>query len=223
MPEHTDLVKARLHEYTILKEEILFTLRSRVWGVATYGVFAAGALTFAQKVSSPFVWVAPIVFAIPFLWYTAFIELQRVRIAAYIVAVIEPQVPGLEYETSLEKWRHKQHGKKSKTQGVPPYSIRDRFDRYRYIFAMVGVPDIIALYCFCKVVFGAFPWHAIVLAVISFATILHGHLSLSEILSRRKFEEHCSIFQTIGPLAETKKLRYIMRLIEWATYLLCKG
>ena len=165
--------------------------------MATYGVFAAGALTFAQRVSSPFVWVAPIVFAIPFLWYTAFIELQRVRIAAYIVAVIEPQVPGLEYETSLEKWRHKRHGKKSKTQGVPPYSISDRFDRYRYIFAMVGVPDTIALYCFCKVVFGAFPWHAIVLAVISFATILHGHLSLSEILSRRKFEEHRSIFQTI--------------------------
>ena len=171
--------RARLEEYRALREEMMYALRSRVWGLASYVLFSGVILAFGADQDWPIGYFIPMVLALPYIWYTGYLERIRVRIHTYIEIMIEGEVTGLDWEKSLEIWRKKIHEKASRWS---------RFmDRHRYILSMIGVYDIVAISCLYLVFSeNTSLWPGIGgLAVVSL--ILCGHVWINNILSNAEF------------------------------------
>jgi hypothetical protein len=126
-----------LEEFRSLRSEHQEVQKARLWGAIPYLIIAGAVATFENREQQP----APIVFlifaALPFLWHTANHERSLSRIAAYIAAVIEPQIPGLGWEDHLREWRRTQLGSTK---------LRRIVDRWRYVLAITGVYVVVIVF-----------------------------------------------------------------------------
>ena len=77
-------INGMIVEYNALREEILYALRSRIWGVASYTIISGALLTFAENSSSAWPYICTILIAFPFLIYTTYLERIRIRTHIYI-------------------------------------------------------------------------------------------------------------------------------------------
>ena len=173
--------QARLEEFRALREQMLYTLRSRIWGVVSYVLIAGAIFAFkpdtpAPDTLPPAKYLALILLALPFLWYTIYLERMRVRIEAYIMVVLEHAVPGLAWQHHELNWRHKN-----------PEGSRKLF-RWFYILSMTGVYDIIAGFSLCL----AFPakqpvplWQQVT-AILAILFIAETHHRLNKVFSHQK-------------------------------------
>lgn len=99
--------EALLAEYNSLRQELIQTIQMNLQisvgalpvaaGVATYGFQAQNAIAF----------LAAIVVLLSALWYTAENKKSMHLIGAYIYAIIEPKIEGLQWETLIVESRKK--------------------------------------------------------------------------------------------------------------------
>jgi hypothetical protein len=133
--------QGRLEEFRAVHEEMMYALRERVWGIASFAALSAVLIVFAEKNSAAWLHFAAVCLAVPFLLYTVYLERVRLRISAYIRAVTEKAVPGMSWEGDLRKWR---------TGEARASSLRNVFDRTRYVTAILGVYDVVAGLSFAR-------------------------------------------------------------------------
>ena len=168
--------QATLEEFKALRAEMLWALNSRVWGVASYAIMSGAILAFASKNEGSTWFLGPILLGGPFALYTAYAERIRVRIHTYIECVLEEIEPGLRWERSMLRWRSKE---------APDSSIVKAFDRFRYLFSLLGVYDIVAAFAFYTVIASDAPiWHPIV-GGLGLGIIVYGHLHLYQVLNSK--------------------------------------
>jgi len=131
-------LKGHVEEFRALRQEMMYALSSRVWGIASYLVISGALFAFWARVHLAEVYLAPIILAIPFILYTTYLERIRIRIHTYIEVFLESSLPGLAWEQYLERWR----------RHVRENSLLERkFDGWRYVFAVVGVYDTTSAIC----------------------------------------------------------------------------
>jgi hypothetical protein len=183
-PEKLELTRqGRIEEYKALREEMLYALRSRVWGLVAYAALAWGLFGLLGKDQLSIAALVTLLLAIPFVWYTTYLERMRCRIADYIRVVIEPQVPGLEWGDYLSYWRDQIREEKG---------WRRHLGRWRYILSMLGVYDIVAIVCLC-IAWAESPLWPALGATVGAVLIAHDHLRLTKVLSAG--EEYRAIFR----------------------------
>ncbi|MFC1608037.1 hypothetical protein ACFL47_08710 [Candidatus Latescibacterota bacterium] len=179
---HTELSaeqKGCIEEFRAIREEMMYALRSRIWGVASYAVIAGGLLAYAEKQSTSWPYIVTIASSLPFIVYTTYLERIRLRIHYYIKTIIEPQVPGMAWEKYLSRWR-----KKIRKKWAKP------FDRCRYIFSILGIYDILAFLCLYRIYIIQESTFEFVLAVALFILVLVGNAWFYSILiASKKYDE----------------------------------
>jgi hypothetical protein len=130
----------RLEEYKALRAEMLEIIKDRIWGQATYAVFAAGLLALTGSGYR----IASLIFliglAIPFLFHTMFREHARIRMGNYLRVVVEPRLPGMYWEEYLGLWRGR-FGKQERQGWL------NAVDRTKHIFSLSGLYLLAS--CFC--------------------------------------------------------------------------
>ena len=134
-----DKQEGLLEEFRVLRQELLGVQTARLWGTLTYVMIAGGITALQTKLSHPSLYLFLILIALPLLWHTANRERSRLRIAAYINVVIEPQVLGLGWHAHLKEWR----------KIIPGETRLEKIvDRWRYILALTGVYVVIIVFSF---------------------------------------------------------------------------
>ena len=128
-----------LEEFKALRQEINTVFHTRIWGVATYLIIAAGISASLGKIFPPIGFILLIYVALPFILHTASRERTRIRIASYFKMILEKQHPGLKWENSLKKWRYI-FDKKRENKRI--YSV------LLHIFSLIGVHLIIPFFAF---------------------------------------------------------------------------
>ncbi|HEV7238109.1 MAG TPA: hypothetical protein VGQ36_02635 [Thermoanaerobaculia bacterium] len=119
-----------LAEFKGLRDETIASLNARIWGTLTYIAAAGGIGAWYARQPDPAALVLLIFTALPLLSYTILRERSRIRIGSYIKVVLEPQLPGLLWETALQRWRLK----------VPSRSaLRREIDKWHHILSLTGV------------------------------------------------------------------------------------
>jgi len=98
-------INPKLEEFKALRDEMIFTLNSRVWGNLAYGGLAGGLVAGLYSHAPLLCFTILIYCAIPFLSHNIFRELSRYRIAAYIRKFIEDNDTNICYETRLSYFR----------------------------------------------------------------------------------------------------------------------
>ncbi len=130
--------QGRVEEFRAVHQEMLYALRERVWGIASFAALSAALIAFGEKNKSSWLHLAAVCLSVPFLLYTVYLERIRLRITAYIRAVTEQSVPGMSWESDLRNWR---------SENAREGSLEKAFDRTRYVFAILGVYDSVAVLC----------------------------------------------------------------------------
>ncbi len=125
----------KIEEYKALREEMIFTMQSRVWGNLAYGVITGGVAAGLFSISPALCMLLLIWGAIPFLSHNLFRELSRYRIAAYIRNFIEIEETGFDYEKHLTTLR-------AFNKNRSPW-IMNFFDRSAFISSIYGLYIII--------------------------------------------------------------------------------
>ena len=172
-PIMSELVRqGRVEEFKALREQALYALRSRVWGLATYAALTFGSFGLIGKDSTGICALVVLLLALPFAWYTTYIERIRCRISAYIHSVIEPEVPGMTWEGYLSHWRQSIHEEQGWRRGI---------GRWRYILSILGVYDIVSALCLW-LVWENGPLWAAVAASAAALLVAHDHMRLDRIL-----------------------------------------
>ena len=126
-----------IEDFRALKGEMYSIFNTRLWGTVTYVIFAGGigAVQLEKCVAVKYIFI--IFGALPLLIHTIHRERSRIRIADYIRNEIEPNVPGLNWENYLFKWRNSGSlGKKWKRT----------FDCLLHIFSLTGIYSFIVLF-----------------------------------------------------------------------------
>lgn len=179
--------EGRVAEFQALREEKLYTLRSRVWGVLSYCAIAGGLLGFVGPDERSLAAMFVAVLALPFMLYTMFLERMRLRIGAYILSVLEQDVPGLSYERALSQWRDNKVGR--------PYR-NPRIGRALYILALYGAYDVIAGCSLCLALRYYPAWWLYGAAAAVGAFLIIQHLWLNRVLDGEKRDR--DIFHDMG-------------------------
>ena len=86
-------------EYKTLREEILQNQRALVQLFAVFVSVAVAVFGYGLKSGNPHVLLAPLLLLVPGVYLVVSQWEQMYRIGAYIRTVIEPQVPGLQWES----------------------------------------------------------------------------------------------------------------------------
>jgi hypothetical protein len=133
--------EGRFEEYKALRSEMLEIIKGRIWGQATYTVLAVGLLTSKEAVYIAYRFIFIIAVSLPFLFYTIQREHSRIRMANYLRLVLEPKIPGMNWEHYLRLWR----GKFGKAEGKGWLNV---VDRLKHIFCYSGVYLMISIFCF---------------------------------------------------------------------------
>ena len=131
-----------IEEFKGLKSELISISNIRIWGIFTYVAIVAGISSSNLEnfgLGNEFQVIKYIFFvfiSLPLILHTSNRERARVRIANYIRKIIEPNVPGLYWESYLDTWRSSEEIIKSGTR-----------DRWIHIFSLTGVYAIIVAFC----------------------------------------------------------------------------
>ena len=133
--------KGRLEEFRALRGEMLEIINSRIWGQATYAVLVAGIFASTSTAYKVTGLIFIIVLALPFLFHTIQREEARIRMAIYLKDVLEPSIPGMNWEKYLSLWR----GKFGKQEGKGWLNIGDRV---KHIISYAGLYLLTAFFCF---------------------------------------------------------------------------
>jgi hypothetical protein len=130
-----------IEEFKGLKSELISISNIRIWGTFTYVAIVAGISSSNLEnfgLRNEFQVIKYIFFifiSLPLILHTSNRERARVRIANYIRKVIEPNVPGLYWESYLDTWRSSEEIIKSGTK-----------DRWIHIFSLTGIYAIIVVF-----------------------------------------------------------------------------
>lgn len=122
-----------LVEFKALRDEIITAINTRIWGTLTYVVVAGGIGAWYAKDSNPVAALLLILAASPLLWHTILRERSRIRIGSYIKVVLEPELEGLFWERSLQKWRNKVPSEKA---------LVLELDMWCHILSLTGIHTI---------------------------------------------------------------------------------
>ena len=127
----------KLEEYRALRTEIMYAFSSRVWGIASYLVMSGAMFVFWANSRITEVFLIPIILAIPFILRLAYSEKGRIRISTYIAVFLENEKSGLAWEKHVQSYREK----------VKMGRFKSILEGWLYIFAVLGVYDIVAISC----------------------------------------------------------------------------
>ncbi len=168
-----DRQEGLLEEFRTLRQELLGVQTARLWGTLIYVMIAGGVTALQTKSSHPPLYLFLILIALPLLWHTANRERSRLRIAAYINVVIEPQVPGLGWHAHLKEWRNIAPGKTRLEKIV---------DRWRYILALTGVYVAIIAFSFIFLLVSSGSIFLKLIGVVGVALCAEAHRYLDTVL-----------------------------------------
>ncbi len=97
--------EALLAEYNSLRQELIQTIQMNLQISVGALPIAAGVATYGFQAQNPIAFLAAIVVLLSALWYTAENKKSMYLIGAYLYAIIEPKIDGLQWETLLVESR----------------------------------------------------------------------------------------------------------------------
>jgi hypothetical protein len=133
--------EGRLEEYRALRAEMLEIIKERVWGQATFAVLSAGTLTLMSDSGREPVLLFTMVLAFPFLFHTMQREHARIRMGNYLRVVLEPNLPGMDWEEYLGLWRGR-FGRSERRGWL------NQVDRIKHIFSFAGLYLLVSGFCY---------------------------------------------------------------------------
>lgn len=189
--------QARLEEFRALRQEMLYRLSSRVWGIGSYVVISGAIFAFASKTAGTLPYLALVILAVPYILYTTSMEDAILSISAYIMVVIEPRCVGLAWEQTLFSLRDKIDEDKAGWKRI--------FGKWFYILSIVGIYDTIAAFClYLTFTMDAPLWQQII-GLIAIFSIAGSHLHLCKTLSGAS--KYRKIYRSLAGQSDTSTNR----------------
>ena len=177
MNEERRELQARLTEYQALRGAIDQAYRQRMWGVGVYAVLSAGLLAAGPATLGGITYIVPVLLALPFVWFATYAERMRVRKEWYILAVLEPCVPGLSWFLARHLWRRHSH------ESSP---LAHLLGRWRYILGILGVYDVVSVCCLYAIWADNSPLWARSVAILGVVLVALDHARMNRIISSGK-------------------------------------
>lgn len=182
--KNSSVTSNKIEEYTSLRQEVIHALQYRVWGVASYSVFAGAifGLNIVYEHEYSYTYMITLALTAPFIIFSAYLERIRLRINTYVRVFLETGTNGLGYQTRLEIWRKK----------LKRNSKWYRFlDRPRYVISLIGVYIIVGCFCSALLLISDIPaWEKGVSIVLFILMVISCWYFISVLMSKRKFLQY---------------------------------